>query len=47
MGSLDVNSHFNNIPLEETTANCTESLYNQNYTVEGLKVNLCLKNFFL
>ena len=36
MGSLDVDSLFTNIPLEETINICTESVYNQNDIVEGL-----------
>ena len=35
-GSLDVDSIFTNIPLEETINICTESVYNQNDSVEGL-----------
>ena len=35
MGSLDVGLLFTNIPREETIAVCTESIYNQNDTVEG------------
>ena len=37
MGSLDVDSIFTNIPLEETINICTESIYVQNDSVEGLK----------
>ena len=36
MGSLDVDSLFTNIPLEETINICTESIYYQNGIVEGL-----------
>ena len=36
MGSLDVDSPFTNISLEETINICTESIYNQNDSVEGL-----------
>ena len=36
MGSLDVDSFFTNIPLEETINICTESIYDQNDSVEGL-----------
>ena len=36
MGSLDVDSIFTNIPLEETINICTESIYDQNDSVEGL-----------
>ena len=36
MGSLDVDSLFTNIPLEETINICTESIYDQNDSVEGL-----------
>ena len=35
MGSIYVDSHFANIPLEETINICTESIYNQNDSVEG------------
>ena len=36
MGSLDVDSIFTNIPLEEIINICTESIYDQNDSVEGL-----------
>ena len=36
MASLDVDSLFTNIPLDETINICTESIYDQNDTVEGL-----------
>ena len=36
MGSLDVDSLFSNIALEETINICTESIYDQNDSVEGL-----------
>ena len=36
MSSLDVDSPLTNIPLEEIITICTESIYNQNDTVEGL-----------
>ena len=36
MGSLDVDSVFINIPLEETINICTESIYDQNDIVKGL-----------
>ena len=36
MGSLDVDSLFTNIPLEEIVNICTESIYDQNDIVEGL-----------
>ena len=36
MGGLDVDSLFTNIPLEETITISTESIYNENDTVEGL-----------
>ena len=36
MVSFDVDSLFINIPLEETITICTESIYNQNNTVESL-----------
>ena len=34
MGSLDVDSLFTNIQLEETINICTESIYNQNDSVK-------------
>ena len=36
MGSLDVDSLFTNIALEETINICTESIYYQNGSIEGL-----------
>ena len=36
MGSLDVDSLFTNIPLEETINSCTELIYDQNDSIEGL-----------
>ena len=36
MGTLDVDSLFTNIPLEETNNICTESIYDQNDSIEGL-----------
>ena len=46
MGNLDVDSFFTNIPLEETINICTESLYDQNNSVEALNEyefrNFCL-----
>ena len=36
MGSLNVDSLFTNIPLEKTIIICTESIYDQNDSVEGL-----------
>jgi len=36
MASLDVDSLFTNIPLDETINICTESIYDQSDTVEGL-----------
>ena len=36
MGSLDVDSLFTNIPLEETSNICTELIYDQNDSIEGL-----------
>ena len=35
MGSLDVNSLFTNIPLEETIEICTNELFKESETVEG------------
>ena len=36
MASLDVDSLFTNIPLDETINICTESIFNESDTVEGL-----------
>ena len=36
MGNLDLDSLFTNIPPKETIKICTESIYDQNYIVEGL-----------
>ena len=36
MGSLDVDSLFTNIPLKETINICTELIYDQNHSTEGL-----------
>ena len=36
MGSLDVDSLFTNIPLEETIEICTNELFKESETVEGL-----------
>ena len=36
MGSLDVDSLFTNIPQEETINICTELIYDQNGSIEGL-----------
>ena len=36
MGSLDVDSLFTNIPLKETINICTELIYDQNDSTEGL-----------
>ena len=36
MGTLDEDSLFTNISLEETITICTKSVYNQKDTVEGL-----------
>ena len=36
MASLDVHSLFTNIPLDETINICTESIFNESDTVEGL-----------
>ena len=35
MGSLDVDSLFTNIPLEETIEICTNELFKESETVEG------------
>ena len=48
MGSLDVDSVFNNIPLEETIDICTNTLFENTEKVEGLskiefKERLCLE----
>ena len=36
IGSLDVDFLFNNIPLEETIEICTNELFKESETVEGL-----------
>ena len=36
VGSLDVDLLFTNIPVEETVNICTESIYDQNDSIEGL-----------
>ena len=36
MGSLDVDSLFTNIPLEETIEICTNELFKESETVDGL-----------
>ena len=36
MGSLDVDSLFTNIPLEETIEICTNEPFKESETVEGL-----------
>ena len=36
MGSLDVDSLFTNIPLEETIEICTNELFKESETIEGL-----------
>ena len=36
MGSLDVDSLFTNLPLEETTEICTNELFKKFETAEGL-----------
>ena len=36
MGSLDVDSLFTNLPLEETTEICTNELFKKSETAEGL-----------
>ena len=36
MGNLDVDSLFTNIPLEETIEICTNELFKESETVEGL-----------
>ena len=36
MGSLDVDSHFTNIPFEETINNCAITLFENAEKVEGL-----------
>ena len=37
MGSLDIDSFFTNIPLEETIEICTNNLFRNNDIVHGLK----------
>ena len=46
MGSLDVDSLFTNIPLEETIEICTNELFKETETAEGLN-KLSLNNFCL
>ena len=41
MGSLDVDSLFTNILLENTIETCTNELFKESETVEGLK-SFCL-----
>ena len=41
MGSLDVDSFFTNIPLEETINICTELISGQNDSTEGLNKSEC------
>ena len=41
MGSLDMDSLFTNILLEETINICTESIYDQNDSTEGLNKSEC------
>ena len=36
MGSLDVDSLFTNIPLEETIDICTNIIYNETDIIEGI-----------
>ena len=52
MGSLDVDSLFNNMPLDETIDICVNQLFEKNDTVEDftkseLKVLLCLAILYL
>ena len=42
MGSLDVNSLFTNIPLEETIEICTNEIFKESETVESLSKLLSL-----
>ena len=42
MGSLDVDFLFTNIPLEETIEICTNELFKESDTVEGLSKTECL-----
>ena len=44
MGSLDVDSLFTNIPLEETINICKELIYDQNDSIQGFN-NLNLNNY--
>ena len=39
MGSLDIDSLFNNIPLEVTIEICTNNLFKNNDIVHGLKIS--------
>ena len=47
MGSLDVDSLFTNILLEETINICIELLYDQNDSVEGLNKSEFMELLFL
>ena len=47
MGSLDVDSLFTNILLEETINVWTESIYDQNDTVEGLNKSGFKESYFI
>ena len=47
MGSLDIDSLFTNIPLEETIEICTNNLFKNEDIVHGLKKKVNLKIFYL
>ena len=45
MASLDVNSLFTNVPLDETIKICIDELFKSEMTVCGLTKRKCLKCF--
>ena len=47
MGSLDIDSLFTNITLEETIAICTSDLFKNSNIVNGLKKKVNLKSLSL
>ena len=47
MGSLDVDSLFTNIPLDETIDICTYTIYSQQDVIEGIKKRRIWKSFII
>ena len=47
MGSLDVDSLFTNIPLDETIDICTNTIYSQQDVIEGIKKRRIWKSFII